>query len=554
MSDGAIFKPDRDFTQETDKQIPDALELAKSNVQAAIEKLSILEKSTRQASDLASTSRLLVAIVTICKDSRDWGLLNDQVLLLSKKHGQLKQAITKMVQVVMKFIDAAPNQEKKLSLIETLLTVTEGKIFVEVERARVTRIFSDIKKEQGDLNAAANILCELQVETFGSMERREKTEFILEQVALCIEKGDWMQAGILSRKISTKYFARKPKKTPEQIEKDKKEREDYEKKRGADDPPLEKEDDVTDLKLRYYEQQITLAKQEDNYLEVCKHYRHVLDTESVENNPEQLHATLQRVIYYIILSPFDNEQSDLLHRIHADTRNSLVPIEAQLLKIFTIHELMRWPIVSEKFGPHLCTTDVFSVSENPANPKAYIRWQALRKRVIEHNLRVVAKYYTRIQMARLTTLLDLNEDETESFISQLVTAKTVYAKIDRPARVVSFTKPRDADEVLNEWSGSMKSLLNLLERIDHLITREEMMARIQPVAGAGEKGKPKARVALRWASVRENYTLPVHALFSVVLACIKHNTMYCTGYMFVSRYSCIFLSCHYLSFAAIDEP
>lgn len=497
MSDRALFKPDRDFTQETAKQIPEALELAKSNVQAAIEKLSILEKSTRQASDLASTSKLLVAVVTICKDSRDWGLLNDQVLLLSKKHGQLKQAITKMVQVVMTFIDATPNQEKKLSLIETLLTVTEGKIYVEVERARVTRIFSDMKKEQGDLNAAANILCELQVETFGSMERREKTEFILEQVALCIEKGDWMQAGILSRKISTKYFARKPKKTPEQIEKDKKGREDYEKKRGADDPPLEKEDDVTDLKLRYYEQQIMLAKQEDNYLEVCKHYRHVLDTESVENNPEQLHATLQRVIYYIILSPFDNEQSDLLHRIHADTRNSLVPVEAQLLKIFTIHELMRWPIVSEKFGPHLCTTDVFSVSENPTNPKAYTRWQALRKRVIEHNLRVVAKYYTRIQMGRLTTLLDLNEDETESFISQLVTAKTVYAKIDRPARVVSFTKPRDADEVLNEWSGSMKSLLNLLERIDHLITREEMMARIQPVAGAGEKGKPKAQVALR---------------------------------------------------------
>ena len=188
MSDRALFKPDRDFTQETDKQIPEALELAKSNVQAAIEKLSILEKSTRQASDLASTSKLLVAVVTICKDSRDWGLLNDQVLLLSKKHGQLKQAITKMVQVVMTFIDAAPNQEKKLSLIETLLTVTEGKIYVEVERARVTRIFSDMKKGQGDLNAAANILCELQVETFGSMERREKTEFILEQVALCIEK------------------------------------------------------------------------------------------------------------------------------------------------------------------------------------------------------------------------------------------------------------------------------------------------------------------------------------------------------------------------------
>lgn len=159
-----------------------------------------------------------------------------------------------------------------------------------MERARVTRILSDIKKAQGDLNAAADILCELQVETFGSMERREKTEFILEQVALCIEKGDWTQAGILSRKISTKYFTRKPRRTPEEIEKDRKEREEKEKKRGADDPPLEKEDDVTDLKLRYYEQQITLAKQDDKYLDACKHYRQVLDTESVEDNPEQLRA------------------------------------------------------------------------------------------------------------------------------------------------------------------------------------------------------------------------------------------------------------------------
>ncbi|KAA6408362.1 MAG: 26S proteasome regulatory subunit N5 [Lasallia pustulata] len=486
MSDSIIRKPDKDFTKEADKLIPEAQELAKDNIQAALDKLLGLEKQTRQASDLASTSRLLVAIVTICKDSGDWSLLNEQVLLLSKKHGQLKQATTKMVQVVMGFLNETPNAETKLSVIETLRTVTEGKIFVEVERARVTRILSDMKKEQGDLKAAAEILCELQVETFGSMERREKTEFILEQVSLCIQKGDWTQAGILSRKISTKYFARKPKKTLEQIEKDRREREHKEKNRTADDPPLEKEDDVTDLKLRYYEQQITLAKHDDKYLDACKHYRQVLDTESVEENPEQLHAVLQRVIYYIILSPHDNEQSDLVHRIHSDSRNSLIPSEAQLLKLFTVPELMRWPIVAEKFGPHLCTTDVFDVSPSDADPKAHQRWQDLRKRVIEHNVRVVAKYYTRIQMGRLTQLLDLDEEETESYISQLVTAKTVYAKIDRPARVVSFAKVRNADEVLNEWSGSMKSLLGLLERIDHLITKEEMMARIAPVQ-QGEK-------------------------------------------------------------------
>lgn len=230
----------------------------------------------------------MVAIVTICKDAGDWSFLNDQVLILSKKHGQLKQAITRMVQTVMGFLDDTPNLATKLSVIETLRTVTEGKIFVEVERARVTRILSDIKKKQGDVKAATDVLCELQVETFGSMSRREKTEFILAQVGLCIEIEDWTQAAILSRKISTKYLSRKAKKTAEQLAKEKKERE--KKIERGDEVEEEKEDDVTDLKLRYYEQQVILAKHEDKYLDVCKHFRQVLDTEAVESDPSKLHA------------------------------------------------------------------------------------------------------------------------------------------------------------------------------------------------------------------------------------------------------------------------
>lgn len=160
------------------------------------------------------------------------------------------------------------------------------------------------------------------------------------------------------------------------------------------------------------------------------------------------------------------------------------------MKLFTTHELMRWPYISGQFGPHLCSTDVFNAEPSQSvDDQPYRRWQDFRKRVIEHNVRVVAKYYTRIQMGRLTSLLDLTEEETEKYISELVTLKTIYAKIDRPARLVNFAKPRDADDVLNEWSSDMKSLLGHLERIDHLITKEEMMARIMPTRG--DKGKAR---------------------------------------------------------------
>ncbi|CAK7215148.1 proteasome regulatory particle subunit [Sporothrix bragantina] len=497
MSEGAL-KPEKDFSKETAKAIADAESTAQSggdSVREAIDKLALLEKQTRQASDLASTSKILVAIVTICKDAGDWSLLNDQVLVLSKKHGQLKQAITRMVQTVISFLSETPSLEVKLSVIEAVRTVTEGKIFVEVERARVTKMLSDIKKKQGDLKAATDILCELQVETFGSMSRREKTEFILAQVALCIEVGDWTQAGILSRKISTKFLSRKLLKQKD----DKKDGKKEEKKKdetAVGETDDAEEDDVTDLKLRYYEQQVILAKHEDKYLDVCKHFRQVLDTDAVENDPAKLHPVLQRIIYFVILAPYDNEQHDLLERIARDTRNSQVPKDAELLKLFTVQELMRWPEVAKFFGPHLCESDVFD-ADKPADDdddddkKAKQRWQDLRKRVIEHNVRVVSKYYTRIRMERLTQLLDLTADETEKYISELVTSKTIYAKIDRPARIVSFAKPRDADDILNDWSYDMKSLLGLLERIDHLITKEEMMARIQ----TAPSGKGKAATA-----------------------------------------------------------
>ena len=45
-----------------------------------------------------------------------------------------------------------------------------------------------------------------QVETFGSMERKEKVEFILEQMRLTLAKKDYIRTQIISKKISPKYF------------------------------------------------------------------------------------------------------------------------------------------------------------------------------------------------------------------------------------------------------------------------------------------------------------------------------------------------------------
>jgi hypothetical protein len=57
----------------------------------------------------------------------------------------------------------------------------------------------------------------------------------------------------------------------------------------------------------------------------------------------------------------------------------------------------------------------------------------LQKRVVQHNVRVAAKWYTRLSSARLAALLGLDADTTELVVSELAADKAIYAKFDRPA-------------------------------------------------------------------------------------------------------------------------
>lgn len=77
---------------------------------------------------MGSTGRVLVAIVQICFEAKNWAALNEHIVLLAKRRSQLKHAVTKMVQECCNYVDLTPNKEIKLKLIDTLRSVTEGKV------------------------------------------------------------------------------------------------------------------------------------------------------------------------------------------------------------------------------------------------------------------------------------------------------------------------------------------------------------------------------------------------------------------------------------------
>lgn len=438
MSRDAPIKAEKDYTEILKEEFPKIEHLAVNDYNAALDQLLSLEKKTRQASDLSSSKQVLVKIVDLLVDNNRWDELDEQLGLLSKKHGQLKLSIQHMVQTIMERLKSEKiDLDTKVKAIESIRTVTENKIFVEVERARVTRDLANIRKNQGNLEEAAKILCELQVETYGSMDMSEKIEFILEQMELSILIGDFSQATVLSRKVLKKTF---------------------------------KNVKYELLKLRYYELLIKIGLYKKDYLEVAQYFQEIYQTESVKKDETKWKPALSHMVYFLVLSPYGNLQNDLIHKIQLDNNLKKLETQESLIKLFTTQELMRWAIVKKTFEPALNKDDVAFGGEGNSH-----HWEEFRKRVIEHNLRVISKYYSRITLPRLNELLDLTESDTETFISDLVNQGIIYAKINRPAKVVNFEKPKNSSELLNEWSSNVDQLLEHIETIGHLITKEEII-------------------------------------------------------------------------------
>mmetsp|Transcript_10043 Transcript_10043/g.37458 ORF Transcript_10043/g.37458 Transcript_10043/m.37458 type:complete len:483 (-) Transcript_10043:2377-3825(-) len=413
-----------------------------ADVEHALERLHALEKQTRKAGQGENTTNIAVEIVRICGENKNWSLLNKNILAIAKKRNQIKQAIQKLVQESMTFLDQIKDKETKVELINTLRQVCEGKIYVEVEQAHLVRMLSNIKEDEGNIEEAANLIQTIQVETIGSMPAAEKIELILMQIRLCLAKKDFVRAYIISRKITSRAINR-----PEH----------------------------KDLKIRFYNLLIQYWNTKKDYLEIARCNKEIFDAVKNEDS-KRWEDILKSLIIFICLAPYDNAQNDLMHRVWDEKRldEPNMRLYKQFLRRFVEFELINGPNFQKAFGVHLKSHPAFA--EHPE------RQQELQNRIVEHNLRIIAKYYERVHVRRLSELLSLGQEETESFISRLVTNGTIRAKIDRIEGVVNFRKARHATEILNSWQSHIEQLLGLVERSNLLIDKEVQKQHAQKTA------------------------------------------------------------------------
>lgn len=210
-----------------------------------------------------------------------------------------------------------------------------------------------------------------------------------------------------------------------------------------------------------------------NQLSSKFYFFQIFDTSVTRENPAALQDALESCVLFVLISKYDNHQTDMLHRIKKIKELESYPAFSQALTFFAAKEVIPLPFIGQEI-----------LEAHPSLPRvggvdvAARFVETFRTRVVQHNLRVVAGYYKRIRIPRLCELLGLDRVEAEKHLGDLATSGDAYVKIDRPAGIVTFSEPRPPASVLSDWSSDIGQLLSLMESTCHLINREKMVHKV----------------------------------------------------------------------------
>ena len=91
------------------------------------------EKRARINNETAKQGPLLVEIIKFFFSRNEHDLLRSQLVNLTKKRNQSKTAVTEMVNYALNDVyDGLSDEQQRNKLLNTIVEITEGKIFVEV--------------------------------------------------------------------------------------------------------------------------------------------------------------------------------------------------------------------------------------------------------------------------------------------------------------------------------------------------------------------------------------------------------------------------------------
>ena len=96
----------------------------------------------------------------------------------------------------------------------------------------------------------------------------------------------------------------------------------------------------------------------------------------------------------------------------------------------------------------------------------------LKKMLVQHNIRVISKYYSELSLQRMSELVNAEKDFCEQELCALNNEKVISCRVDRISGVIDFKPIEHENNLLENWNTSINNILDMVDTVSNLINRE----------------------------------------------------------------------------------
>ena len=428
-----------------------------------LKKLIDEEKVTRLEGEFEKNKSICVKIFSILQKRNDFQNFLKIFEYLTQRRNQSRESIIYMVKNCLnEILPNLKNHKDSTDLLQTIIKVTEGKIFVEYEYSQAIRKMTEIYLMNNKIVEAAKLIQDVQIEAFGSLENDYKVDYILFQMQVLLEKGDYVRTLIVSNKIKRNHL---------------------------DDDGFEL------LKIRFFRLMIEYFMHEKKYIDVSKSYKTLYDfVKSIndklidieKNNKEikpkiienylkinkenDLKKLFENYVLFLSICPPELETKNMLNELIIKYKKELDKDENIL---YIVEKRLSDDIILIDNNLFNKYKDYEIFKKNPELIKLF------RKHWIQHDLSLFEKFFAKIHIKRINDMTLIPVDEIEKEIADMVVNNYIYAKINRIEKIVNFRKKTDYHDVLDNFNYDMDNMLKKIEETCHLINKEYLKYNIK---------------------------------------------------------------------------
>ena len=421
-----------------------------------LKKLIDEEKVSRLENEFETNRKLTKKILETLHNRNDFPNFLKLFEYLTQRRNQSRESIISMVKYCIN--DILPNlkdQKDSSELLNTIIRVTEGKIFVEYEYSQAIRKMTEIHLMNKNIDEAAKLIQDVQIEAFGSLESDYKIDYILFQMQVLIEKGDYIRTLIVSNKIKRNHL---------------------------DDEGIEL------LKIRFFRLMILYYVHEKKYLETSKCYKTLYDFVKLINdklvevekehkeikpkilenyiqakNENDLVKLFENYVLYLSICPPELETKNMLNELKIKYKKEL-DVDKNILYVVEKRLSDDIILIDNHLFNRYKDFDIFRNNEDLL--------KLFRKYWIQHDLSLFEKFFGKIHIGRISQMTFVPDDEIESEIADMVVNNYIFARINRIEKIVNFRKKTDHHDVLDNFNYDMDNMLKKIEETCHLINKE----------------------------------------------------------------------------------